>query len=32
VSDPLLSDRDTRHLTLSAVMQRLPVFASNTNL
>jgi dTDP-4-dehydrorhamnose 3,5-epimerase len=32
VSDPLLSDRDTRHLTLSAVMQRLPVFAPNTNL
>jgi dTDP-4-dehydrorhamnose 3,5-epimerase len=32
VSDPLLSDRDTRHLPLSAVMQRLPVFAPNTNL
>lgn len=32
VSDPLLSDRDMRHLTLSAVMERLPVFAPITNL
>jgi dTDP-4-dehydrorhamnose 3,5-epimerase len=31
LSDPLLSDRDMRHLTLSAVMERLPVFAPITN-
>ena len=32
IRDPLLSDRDTRHLTLSAVMERLPVFAPSTDL
>ena len=32
VSDPLLSDRDKGNQALSAVMERLPVFAPNTNL
>jgi dTDP-4-dehydrorhamnose 3,5-epimerase len=32
VSDPVLSDRDKGHLTLSAVMESLPVFLPNTNL
>ena len=32
VSDPILSDRDTRHLTLSALMERLPVFSPATDL
>ena len=32
ISDPLLSERDTRHLTLSAVMERLPVLAPSTDL
>jgi len=32
IRDPLLSDRDARHLTLSAVMERLPVFAPSTDL
>jgi len=32
VDDPVLSDRDTRHLTLSAIMERLPVFSPNTDL
>jgi dTDP-4-dehydrorhamnose 3,5-epimerase len=32
ISEPLLSERDTRHLTLSAVMERLPIFAPSTDL
>jgi dTDP-4-dehydrorhamnose 3,5-epimerase len=32
ISDPLLSERDTRHPTLADVMDRLPVFAPSTDL
>ena len=32
IADPLLSERDTRHLTLSALMDRLPVFSPSTVL
>ena len=32
VADPLLSDRDTRHLPLSSLIEQLPAFAGNTDL
>jgi dTDP-4-dehydrorhamnose 3,5-epimerase len=32
VAEPLLSDRDMRHLPLSSVLERLPVLAPITDL
>ena len=32
VSDPVLSDRDTRHLTISALTERLPLYSPDTDL
>ena len=32
VAEPLLSERDTRHLPLSSVIERLPTFSPDTDL
>jgi dTDP-4-dehydrorhamnose 3,5-epimerase len=32
IADPLLSDRDTRHLPLASVIEQLPAFAAETDL
>ena len=32
IAEPLLSDRDTRHLPLSSVFEQLPTFAPDTDL